>query len=60
MVLLDKEKEQLKILRVTFLALIFVNDILITAGDDGYLYVWDDKKRKAKKKSNAHPGKKKI
>ena len=31
-------------LTVTFITVIFVNETIITAGDDGYLYVWDNNK----------------
>lgn len=33
--------EELENIFVTFLCLGFINDTLITAGDDGYLYIWE-------------------
>lgn len=46
----DETKEQFK---VTFVSLIFVNETIITAGSDGFLYVWHD--MKIVKTQNAHP-----
>ncbi|KAL4497254.1 hypothetical protein ABPG72_011189 [Tetrahymena utriculariae] len=46
----DESKEQIK---VTFVSLIFVNETIITAGSDGFLYVWHD--LKIVKTQNAHP-----
>ncbi|CAD8183513.1 unnamed protein product [Paramecium pentaurelia] len=48
----DNEQEQ-DALRITFLTVIFVQDAIITAGEDGFIYVWDDKK--INKKQKAHP-----
>lgn len=31
-------------LKVTFLVMIFVKEVLISGGDDGYIYVWDKEK----------------
>jgi len=33
--------EELENIFVTFLSLGFIQDTLITAGDDGYLYIWE-------------------
>lgn len=38
---------------MTFMTLSFVNGIILTAGNDGYLYVWND--NVVVKKQNAHP-----
>ena len=40
----DGLNDDINILRVTFITIIFVNETIITAGDNGYLYVWDDRK----------------
>ena len=41
----DSDEENSKnALKVTFLSLIFVNETIITAGNDGFLYVWDNMK----------------
>ena len=38
--------------KVTFLCVTFVNDLIITGADDGFLYIWKD--LKIIKKQNAH------
>ncbi len=38
---------------VTFMSVIFVNDVIVSAGDDGSLYVWNE--RRVVKKQSAHP-----
>lgn len=37
----DGESDDIHILKVTFITIIFVNETIVTAGDNGYLYVWD-------------------
>jgi WD40 repeat protein len=39
--------------QVIFYSISFLKKILISAGSDGYLYIWNDKK--IIKKQNAHP-----
>lgn len=41
---LPQEEDDSNALRISFLTVIFVQDAIITAGEDGFLYVWDDKK----------------
>jgi len=36
-----KEKEEVENIYVTFLCIGFLNDTLITTGDDGYIYIWE-------------------
>ena len=38
---------------VVFYSIIFIRDIAISAGSDGYLYLWSGKRMT--KKQNAHP-----
>lgn len=40
----DGQEEERDELKISFLTVIFVQDAIITAGDEGCLYVWDDKK----------------
>lgn len=42
-------------LEVTFTTVIFVHETIITAGDDGYLYVWGRDTNSVIKKQHAHP-----
>lgn len=39
-----EEEEDKEALKISFLTVIFVQDAIITAGEDGFLYVWDDSK----------------
>ena len=49
----EKMDESSQELRVDFMTLIFVNETIISGGNDGYLYVWDF--NKIVKQQNAHP-----
>lgn len=51
----EDEEDQNALLKVIFITLIFVREVLITGGNDGYLYIWDEKKLQIKIKFNAHP-----
>ncbi|KAL4455920.1 hypothetical protein ABPG73_008674 [Tetrahymena malaccensis] len=48
----NEEEEEPTKLKVSFLCIIFVQDVIITSGEDGYLYVWEE--NKIKKKHPAH------
>ena len=48
-----EEEEDKEALSISFLTVIFVQDAIITAGDDGFIYVWDD--QRISKKQKAHP-----
>jgi uncharacterized membrane protein len=37
-----EEEEEREALKISFLTIIFVQDAIITSGEDGFLYVWDD------------------
>ena len=49
----DEEDANKTWLKVSFLAIVFLHDIMITAGDEGYLYIWQ--KRRITQKVLAHP-----
>lgn len=36
----DEEDANKNWLKVSFLAIVFLHDIMITAGDEGNLYIW--------------------
>ena len=38
---LNKLDDELENIFVTFLCLGFINDTLITTGDDGFIYIWE-------------------
>jgi WD40 repeat protein len=47
------DNDDIQTLKVTFLAIIFLfEELIITAGDDGFLYIWKD--FRIVKKQNAH------
>jgi len=41
---LNKLDDELENIFVTFLCVGFINDTLITTGDDGYLYIWEQER----------------
>ena len=48
-----EEEEEKEALKISFMSVIFVLETLITAGDDGFLYIWDD--ARITRKQRAHP-----
>lgn len=49
----NNNHKEIKKNKVIFYSIAFLKDILTTAGSDGYLYLWSDKK--IVKKQHAHP-----
>ena len=50
----SQDLSDIKMSGIVFYSLIFVENMAISSGSDGYLYVWQE--GKLAKRQNAHPG----